>query len=238
MAKEQKAKELILVAGGKGGVGKSTTAKALLDYFQTRDANPHLVETDAGNPDVYRAYSKNVPSLLVDLSREDGWVDLLNEVDSWPAVPIVVNTAARAHENIELHAPLLQEAINAGIRVTWLFMLGRQRESMEILAKHLRYAVGTTHAVLNGFYGTRKEFEIYDKSQSKTVVDKQGGKVLWLPPLSQKLNYEIDFARQTFAEAYDHGRLGDKAALTFWRAKVAEAFDALFVAVSEEKAAA
>jgi hypothetical protein len=221
-------KEIIFVAGGKGGVGKSTVSKALLDYFTRKGQQTFLIETDAGNPDVFRAYGRVLPSTNVDLRSEDGWVDLLNAVDEWVDGPIVVNTAARAHENLERHAPLLQEAISAGIPVTWLFMLGRQRESMEILADHIKNAVGQTHVVLNGYFGDADTFDLFKGSKSKVEIEKKGGMHTWLPPLSSKLNYEIDYQRLTFQEAYEKGKLGDKAALTFWRQKCDVAFDALF----------
>lgn len=221
-------KEIIFVAGGKGGVGKSTVSKSLLDYYARLGITPFLIETDAGNPDVYRAYGRILPAANIDLRTEDGWVDLLNTVDACDEVPIVINTAARAHENLEHHAPLLNEAILAGIPVSWLFMLGRQRESMEILATHLKHAVGNTHVILNGHFGEEKDFDLFHGSNSKKEIDKKGGRYAWLAPLSSKLNYEIDSQRLTFQEAYDIGKLGDRAALTFWRQRCDVTFNTIF----------
>ena len=46
-------KTMIMVGGGKGGVGKSTVAMALLDALRQEGNEPLYVETDDSNPDVY-----------------------------------------------------------------------------------------------------------------------------------------------------------------------------------------
>jgi len=46
---------VFFVTGSKGGVGKSVGAIALLDYFEMRNRQVSLVETDTANPDVGNA---------------------------------------------------------------------------------------------------------------------------------------------------------------------------------------
>lgn len=216
-------KRVLFVSGGKGGVGKSTISKTLLDLY--RDLNIHLVETDGGNPDVFKAYGKAVPSVEIDLRQEDGWIEFLNYVDSLKDDSlIVVNTAARAHETLEKHAPMLKVALENNIEVQWLFVLGTQRESLEILHQHLGHAVGQTHVLLNGFFGERKEFTGWDKSQSKTLLEQRGGRVFYIPEFSRRIMTEMDFNRNTFDQAYKDGKLGDKAAISLYREGVKAAF--------------
>ena len=69
---------VFFVTGSKGGVGKSVGAIALLDYFEMRNRKVSLVETDTANPDVGKAYQKDVKSFsLVNLDENEGWLDLL-----------------------------------------------------------------------------------------------------------------------------------------------------------------
>jgi hypothetical protein len=225
-------KEVILVSGGKGGVGKSTAAKALLDYFIGSGSIPFLIETDAGVPDVFRSYGEAVPSVAYDLRSEDGWIDMLNVIDECDdGARIVVNTAARAHEDLENFVPLLQEAVKAGIKITWLFMIGRNRDSMEILSRHLKLTnnCGTTHVVLNGREGPVESFNHFNESQAPAAITKQSGLIVYMPSLSSKFLYEMDFRRLTFDAAFEQGRLGDRAALTTWRNKVKVMFDSVFI---------
>jgi response regulator RpfG family c-di-GMP phosphodiesterase len=220
------AKRVFFVSGGKGGVGKSTISKTMLDLL--KESNPHLVETDGGNPDVFKAYSKTVHSVEIDLRQEDGWIEFLNHIDSLPDnSTIIVNTAARAHESLEKHVSLLKVAINEGISIEWLFVLGTQRESLEILHEHLKHAIGQTHVILNGFFGERKDFTGWEKSQSKKLIEEKQGLCIYIPEFSRKIMTEMDFNRQTFDEAYKNGKLGDKAAIAIYREKAGEAFSAL-----------
>jgi Mrp family chromosome partitioning ATPase len=73
---------VLFVTGSKGGVGKSVGVIALLDYFQMGNRQVSLVETDTANPDVGKAYQKDVKSFaLANLDENEGWLDLLDKDD-------------------------------------------------------------------------------------------------------------------------------------------------------------
>ncbi len=73
---------VFFVTGSKGGVGKSVGAITLLDYFERQNRKVSLVETDTANPDVGKAYQKNVKSFsLVNLDENEGLLDLLDKAD-------------------------------------------------------------------------------------------------------------------------------------------------------------
>jgi hypothetical protein len=86
---------LLLIGGGKGGVGKSLLSVALVDYVSVTDGRPFLVETDTSVPDVYKTYSGDIGAELVNLDEREGWIELVNLVDSHPDNTIVINTGAR-----------------------------------------------------------------------------------------------------------------------------------------------
>jgi hypothetical protein len=69
---------IVLVGGGKGGVGKSMVSMALLDHLTGMGEEVLLVETDTSAPDVWKAYRNEVPSQCVDLEQKDGWLELLD----------------------------------------------------------------------------------------------------------------------------------------------------------------
>src|SRR5215204_6120796 len=50
------ARPILLIGGGKGGVGKSLLSVALVDYVSVADGRPFLIETDTSVPDVYKTY--------------------------------------------------------------------------------------------------------------------------------------------------------------------------------------
>ena len=88
-------KAIFLVGGGKGGVGKSLMSMALLDFLQTGGREPFLVETDTSVPDVFKAYQEEIAGELVNLDEREGWIELVNLVESRAESTIVINTGAR-----------------------------------------------------------------------------------------------------------------------------------------------
>ena len=91
---------ILLIGGGKGGVGKSLLSVALVDYVSVTDGRPFLVETDTSVPDVFKTYSGDIGAELVNLDEREGWIELVNIVDSHPDNTIVINTGARNQTGI------------------------------------------------------------------------------------------------------------------------------------------
>lgn len=85
---------IYLVGGGKGGVGKSVVALALVDHLQRRGVNTVLVENDTSNPDVMRAVHDEVACASFDLDKAGGWIDFVNYCDGHRDAVVVVSTAA------------------------------------------------------------------------------------------------------------------------------------------------
>jgi hypothetical protein len=149
---------VFFVTGSKGGVGKSVGAIALLDYFEMRNRKVSLVETDTANPDVGKAYQKDVKSFsLVNLDENEGWLDLLDIVDASKDDDVVVNTAARNNEGVNRYGSMFDEKLH---EFDWpfisLFLINQQRDSCEMLTEYMSVVKhGTIHVVRNRFFGRR-----------------------------------------------------------------------------------
>src|SRR4051794_26499870 len=94
------ARPILLVGGGKGGVGKSLLSIALVDYVGIAGGRPFLVETDTSVPDVYKTYSGDIDAGLVNLDEREGWIELVNLIEGRPDDTIVVNTGARNQSGV------------------------------------------------------------------------------------------------------------------------------------------
>ena len=81
------AKNIYLVGGSKGGVGKSIVTMATIDYLQTLGETVLLIESDTSNPDVYKAYRDSTRAELLDLDEADGWIQLVNLCDADTGAP-------------------------------------------------------------------------------------------------------------------------------------------------------
>src|ERR1700749_2244914 len=108
---KKKPARLILIAGGKGGVGKSTVSVAVIDSLLEQGDNPVLVESDTSNPDVYKMYGSELEHRLIDLDNVDGWMDLVNYADEQRGRTIVVNTAARNNEGLDKFGKMLCDSL-------------------------------------------------------------------------------------------------------------------------------
>jgi len=122
-------KAILLVGGGKGGVGKSLFSMAVVDFLGGSGREPFLVETDTSVPDVFKTYKGTVDGELVNLDEREGWMDLVNLVDGRRDDTVVINTGARNQTGISNFGKTLRKALptlNRKLVVFWL--IDRKRE--------------------------------------------------------------------------------------------------------------
>ena len=96
---------------------------------------PFLVETDTSVPDVYKTYRDTIGGELVNLDEREGWIDLVNLIESKAESTIVINTGARNQTGISNFGKTLGKALpqlKRKLVVFWL--IDRKRESLELLA--------------------------------------------------------------------------------------------------------
>jgi len=212
---------VFMVTGGKGGVGKSMTSIALLDYLEIKERKVTLVETDSSNPDVGKAYQKNVKGFsLVNLDENDGWLDLLDIIEAAKTPEIVINTAARNTEGIARNGEMFDEQLaQLNFPVVSLFVINNQRDSVEILDDYEKImARGTIHVVRNQFFGqSAAQFEIYNQSELRRRIEDRKGKVFDLPRLANRVTDMVQSKRLTLETAWKEARLGSKAEIERWR---------------------
>ena len=100
-------KAILLVGGGKGGVGKSLFSMAVVDFLGGTGREPFLVETDTSVPDVFKTYKGTIDGELVNLDEREGWIDLVNLVESRSDDTVVINTGARNQTGVTNAPPIL-----------------------------------------------------------------------------------------------------------------------------------
>jgi hypothetical protein len=220
---------IVFVSGSKGGVGKSITSMAVLDYLTTNHKFLKFVEADTTNPDVWKSYGKVIESEGVDLDDVEGWIHLVNIADTHPFKAIVINTPARNNTGVRDHGAILIDALmELGRPLITLWVINRQRDSVDLLKEYLELMPGgTTHVVRNGYFGEERKFELYDKSPVHEAVLLQNGKDLFLPDLADRVTDELYSRRITLAEAAQQLKLGDRTELQRWRASVGEMFTSI-----------
>src|SRR5580658_10140788 len=157
---------IVFVSGSKGGVGKSITSMAVLDYLITERRYVRLVEGDTTNPDVYKSYGRTVEGEIVSLDDVEGWINLVNSSDANAFKTMVVNTPARNNDAVRQNGRILLDALKELARpLITLWVINRQRDSLELLKNYLHTMPGgVVHVVRNGYFGEERKFELYETS--------------------------------------------------------------------------
>ena len=217
---------IIIVSGSKGGVGKSLTTMALLDYFSINHKYLKLIDADTNNPDVWRCYGRLTEGDVVDLDDREGWIRLVNICDATPFKTVVINTPGQSNVSVAKHVGILLDSLRELARpLITLWVINRQRDSLELLKDYMDHVPGgIVHVVCNGYFGEEKKFELYHDSTIRETVTSLGGKSLFLPDLADRVTDELYGKRTTLAEASQQFKLGDRTELQRWRATVAEMF--------------
>jgi hypothetical protein len=217
-----------MVGGGKGGVGKTIVSMALIDYLCEIGQSCFLVETDTSNPDVFKSYSKTVPSQILNLDKANGWIDLVNLCDEHRDKTIVINGAARSNDGINRYGENLRgvlQDLDRSLITFWV--INMQRDSVELLKQYMEVMQGTTiHVVRNGMFGDEDEFTLYNGSATRKAIDKQG-KSLMLGELAERVSQVLYNDRKTIAQAIAEMPIGNKAELRKWREGCKKMFDSV-----------
>jgi hypothetical protein len=222
---------VVFVGGNKGGVGKSLASMALIDYWLSQNpAKPvFLVDTDTSNPDVAHAYGKTVPHYLPNITKRDGWIDLVDKLDEEDQrkSSIVVNLASQSNQYWEQYGSILLKGLQAMKRpAICMWLINRQKDSLELLAEFREKAAGVKiHVVRNAYFGEEQKFELYNGNEIRKEIEGAGGKSVTFPELADRITDRLYTKRMTVAEAGGKGMLlGSQAEVNRWREECAEVF--------------
>ncbi len=217
-------KDIIIVGGSKGGVGKSMVCAGVIDTLRAHGEAPVLIDSDTDNPDVYKMYKDEVRTETIDLDLAEGWIDFVNLCDTHGDCPVVVNTAARNNRGVSAHAQTLHHALaELHRRVVTFWVINRQRDSLELLGDYLEAMQGSVlHVVRNGHFGELHKFELYNNSNLRKRIEEAGGTSLLYPDLADRVSDDLYSKRLSIDAALRVLPLGNRAELTRWRAAVRE----------------
>ena len=226
---------IFLSGGCKGGVGKSALCEALVDDLLQRGWPVLLVETDISVPDVWRAYGKmpGVEAMTLDLDDVDGWIVLGTALSQHPRHVVAINTAARNDRGIVSYGSMLAKAL-AKLRrpLITLWVINRQRDSLELLEDYLRLMPDSlVHVVCNGHFGPPGKFELYNGSPYRRQIEARGGRSLTFPDLADRVSDALRTGRLAIAKALDEESgaidFGSRIELERWRKEPRALFDAI-----------
>ena len=211
------------IGGGKGGTGKSMVGMGLIDYLRKEGRDPVLVETDKKNPDVGRAHKTEIRTEGLDLSDQDGWVELLNYC-AGAGGPVVINSAVGADETQGIDA-LEQSLESSGKKLVVLWVINRQRDSIELLRDFMKSVQSAeVHVVRNLYFGGAHKFELFNDSKTRKELEERGGKVLDFPEIADRIANELYSKRVSIATCLTGAETGTRFVLARWQNAVHKMF--------------
>ena len=213
---------IVIIGGGKGGVGKSTVSIGTIDTLLARGDTVHLIESDTSNPDVWKMYRDEIETSLIDLDGANGWIELVNVCDTYPDAIVVLNTAARNNHGVKAYGATLNSTLTELQRnLITLWVINRQRDSLELLNDHMAaLTCSRIHVLRNGYFGEEQKFELYNASKLRTQVEHAGGKSLTFPDLADRVSDDLYSKRLSINAAMQTLPLGNRAELARWRREV------------------
>ena len=223
------AKNIYLIGGSKGGVGKSMVTMAVVDLLVSIEESILLIESDTGNPDVWKTYKEEVETELIDLDQADGWIELVNLCESRPDAVVVINTAARNNLGVSAYGETLNSTLaELKRKLVTLWVINRQRDSLELLKGYMdAIPNAAVHVVRNGHAGEEKKFELYNASKLRKDVEDRGGKSVTFPDLADRVSDDLYSKRLSIVKASKELPIGNRAELLRWRGEVKKALESL-----------
>lgn len=200
---EQEGKEIpmfIISDGGKGGVGKSTTSRCLVDYLYSRGRPVAVLDADTSNADVERMFNTYAPCRRVDLSTEEGWMGVVDFVAEHQGHSIVLNTPAGIGKHVKANLSMLYNYLNetesgvphAHLVHAWTFDIVPDSLSLfsQANADYGQFFARTI-MVRNMFRGTPESFLFFNESQLPRQISKSGGIIVDMPALHLRVINKI-----------------------------------------------
>jgi hypothetical protein len=192
---------LILVGADKGGVGKTTTSRALLDYFQRKNVLARAFDTENPRGTLKRFY----PGIteIIDLENVADQMKVLDTMGAAAQKVTVVDLKAGALSNaLDVFDRIgVLEAARAGQFNLGLFhVIGSSIASLDEMGEVAKYTKGIHYVIARNFINETNFFEWDDKTYKKYFAGLSNAREIEIPKLNEMAYEAVDLAGVTFSD--------------------------------------
>lgn len=161
-----------LVAGNKGGAGKSAVAKTLIGWLRGQPVPVIVVEGDARTADVARAFEDSLAVTRFRLDEEAGWREYCDFIGAHRIVGHVVTNMpdGLTDKAIDFLARFQAVAEAHGFTVKVLFVMNALPDGLHLLPD-LKRAVREVFPVKNLHFGSPSKFRHFDDAYGSDYGD-------------------------------------------------------------------
>jgi hypothetical protein len=186
------AKRLVFVTGDKGGVGKSFTARTLVQHNLDTNRPCHGYDIDPVNPSLHQYYPENTVRLNLE---EPGALDQIRNDLEFNQL-LLVDCAARSLHELDdwfRELGLLRQRHGLHLGITLVFVITPDKSCTAIMSEALDMFGHEADYLVVKNLKMGKDFSIYENSKlRKRMLEEYHGREITLPPLLERTVVLLD----------------------------------------------
>ncbi|WP_207002578.1 hypothetical protein [Trinickia mobilis] len=172
---------VFLFHGDKGGVGKSFSHHVFVDSALAAGVPMAVIEADTRNPDVIRVFEGVTDCQMINLRRDDGWMDVIDFIKAHPDQHIAISLPAGIGEAMQKEfvdfCRFLKLKVPGKPEVVMFWTINLFADSVNLLYdtyKALGEHVSKIVVVRNLIFGDPSMFFLWDESPLKADLELRG----------------------------------------------------------------
>ena len=196
---------LILVGADKGGVGKTTASRALLDYFARKNVLTRAFDTEYPRGSLQRFY----PAIteIIDLNNVAHQMRVLDTMET-ANVPVTVVDfkAGNLSYSLDLFERIgvLEAARNGMFTLGLIHVVGPSIASLDEIGEIAKYLSGVEYVVARNSLNDTNFFEWDDATYRKYFTQISKSHEIDIPKLNEMAYEQVDVAGVTFKDFIDN----------------------------------
>lgn len=206
----EKMKRFVIVTGDKGGVGKSTFARALFDFYISQKFPCIGYDADTRNPQLERHFCKELVH-CVNIFERGGADRLLTDLETESPALVLVDMPAQSggyFTKFEKEMAFFDSLKELGYRPTMVSVLNRVIDSVNVLNTLYEYCKDKVDYVIvkNLFYSADdgSRFERYNEWEGRQKLIEEGAIEIEIKDLFFKTYDFVDSYSIGFTDAITH----------------------------------
>jgi hypothetical protein len=196
---------LILVGADKGGVGKTTLSRALLDYFARKNVLTRAFDTENPRGSLQRFYPANTE--IIDLNNVAHQMRVLDTMET-ANVPVTVVDfkAGNLSYSLDLFERIgvLEAARNGMFTLGLVHVVGPSIASLDEIGEIAKYLQGIEYVVARNSLNETNFFEWDEATYLKYFSKISKSHEIDIPKLNEMAYEQVDVAGVTFKDFVDN----------------------------------
>lgn len=218
-----------LVAGNKGGAGKSVIAKSLVEWLKRQEVAVTIVDGDTRTPDVASVFNTTHRTEQFDLHEDAGW-PLFSDALCQPDIEghVVTNLPDGINDRAILFFERFSTLVNGyGFQVKVLFVMNTLPDGLHLFAR-LADSFSEVVPVKNLHFGAAGAFAHFDKAYGRD----HGERTILFPYMNPRIMQVVRESNLSFSE-FTQQTDDSEDNFTYAKIVVADWFDSMQEALDD-----